>query len=207
MLTPNYEVHRFLVAADAFPEFQPLVLEYTKDKYTNRNDWKFSLGKMSFHKGHTRTNETIVENKTIIDMNDSNFKPIDSIRTHWGQNLVEFHHELFDTAYPNFKNLRFDLSDWIHEAGPSPKEYYKSFIALFLRNGILFENFLVDSKEYNFTKEIILPAFLELYAESGHKPLIVALEPTDIEGDRFWHSHPFVRKDAVDAKERGTPSA
>lgn len=200
--TTNYEVHRFLVAADALKEhgLQPLILEYTKDKFTNRNVWKFSLAKLSFHKGHSKTNEMLVENKTIIDINDSNFKPLDTITTHWGQGFVDFHHEMFYKTFPHMEGHVHDLSDWLQKAGPAPKEFYKSFFALFLRNGILFENFLIEDDEYDFTHEIILPAILELAEESGFKPIIVALEPTEIEGDRFWLSHPIARMQHVSEK-------
>lgn len=199
--TPNYEVARFLACADALADrANPLILEYTKDKFTNRNDWKFSLAKMSFHKGHSKDNEMIVENKTIIDINDNNFKPIHSISTHWGQQLVDFHHELFETQYPMFKDSTFDLSDWLHELGPSAKDYYTAFLALFVRDGILFENFMVDGKEEIFTKEVILPAIIAIEKATGKRPLIVPLEPTNIEGDRFWLSYPYTHKEVIDRK-------
>ena len=71
---------------------------------------------------------------------------------------------------------------------------------MFLQDGVLFENFLMDGKEQKFTEEVILPAILEIEAECGYKPLIVALEPTGIEGDHFWLSHPFQNKLFVDQK-------
>lgn len=201
--TPNYEVARFLVGADALSDrAQPIILEYTKDKFTNRNDWKFSLGKLGFHKGHTKANDIILENKVILDVNDSNFKPLHTISTHWGQNLIEFHHELFEVAYPMFKDSKFDLSDWLHELGPTAKDYYTAFLALFVRDGILFENFMVDGKEEGFTKEVILPALLTIEEATGVRPLIVPLEPTHIEGDKFWLSYPHSLKTGIDDKAK-----
>jgi len=69
-------------------------------------------------------------------------------------------------------------------------KYYTPFTALFIKDAILFENFMLDSKEISFTKDIFLSAFIEVYRKTGCKPLIVALEPTDIEGDEFWPCHP-----------------
>lgn len=199
--TPNYEVSRFLVGADALADqADPIILEYTKDKFTNRNDWKFSLGKLAFHKGHSKTNEILIENKVIIDVNESNFKPIHSIETHWGQNLVEFHHDLFESTYPMFKDAKFDLSDWLHAVGPTAKDYYTAFLALFVRDGILFENFMVDGKEESFTKDVILPAIFAIEKATGVRPLIVPLEPTHIEGDRFWLSYPSRLKEFLEGK-------
>ena len=45
-----------------------------------------------------------------------------------------------------------------------------------------------------FTKTVFLPAFIAVYKEFGVKPLIVALEPTEIETDIFWMSHPYPHK-------------
>ena len=49
---------------------------------------------------------------------------------------------------------------------------------------------MLDVKELSFTKEVFLPAFIEVIRITGVKPLIVALSPTDIEGDNFWMCHP-----------------
>lgn len=199
--TPNYEVARFLAGADALSDrADPFILEYTKDKFTNRNEWKFSLGKLAFHKGHSKTNDILLENKVIVDVNDSNFKPLREISTHWGQNLIEFHHELFEVMYPMFKDSKYDLSEWLHELGPTAKDYYVPFLSLFVRDGILFENFMVDGKEEGFTKEVILPALLAVEEATGKRPLIVPLEPTHIEGDKFWLSYPFKLKEFLSEK-------
>ena len=75
-----------------------------------------------------------------------------------------------------------------------------SFLGLFLQNAILFENFILDYKELEFTKEVFLPAFIEIYKRFGIKPLIVALEPTNLEWEIFWMCHPFESKKVVDGR-------
>jgi hypothetical protein len=87
------------------------------------------------------------------------------------------------------------------ENGGKPKEYYKAFLTLCIRNGILFENFiLTNEEERRFTKDVFLPIFSEVTERIGMKPLIVALEPTDIEGDKFWMCHPPETFDYVKKK-------
>jgi hypothetical protein len=201
--TPNYEVNRFVMAADSLHQLQPLILEYTADKFNNRNEWKYFLGKMAFYKGTAHDGTNIFENQVIIDFNACSNQPLHSLATHWGQNLVEFHHGLFENAFPTLKGSVHDVSAWLHTTGTSAAEYYKAFLSLFLRDAILFENFMIDTKEYNFTKDVIMPAFLELYEESGVKPLIVALEPTHLESDQFWMAHPFERKHHIDSLREG----
>lgn len=192
--TSNYEINRFAMVADAFPQFQPLIFEYGEDSFNDVNEYKYCLGKLRFHKGINKKGEPIVEYVSIIDFTKSNKKPISSLTTHWGERLVDFHHKLFNTSFPQLKESVFDLSGWLGQIAPDAKQYYKSFFTLFLKDAILFENFMPEGKELSFTRDIILPAILELEAESGVKPLLVALEPTEIEGDHFWLSHPYSDK-------------
>lgn len=198
--TPNYEIQRFLICADSLDTLQPLILEYTNDKFNNRNEMKFVLGKVPFHKGLNKLGEPIIERHNIIDINASNNKPISEVETVWGQRLVDFHHEMFEHSFPHLKGNVFDLSEWLHKFGPSARDYYKGFLALFLRDAVLFENFLVDGKEYEFTRDVIMPAFMEIEQECGVRPLIIALEPTHIEGDQFWISHDIKHKHHIDRK-------
>ena len=195
--TLNYEILRFISLTSVTDKFQQLILEYSADKFTNRNEGKFFLGKMSFVKGRNRNNEILFENQNIINFNSSNSKSISSVKTLWGQSLVDFHHELFFKAFPELKDHMFDLSRWIIENGDEAKKYYKFFLSLFLKHGMLFENFLLENNELIFTKDIILPAIMEIEKETGLRPLIVALEPTDIEDSKFWLSLPYNQKKVI----------
>ena len=199
--TPNYEIMRFFIIADALDKLEPLILEYTDDKFTNRNEWKFSLAKLPFYKGENAKKESMFEYQNIIDMNSSNNMPISSIKTTWGQSLVDFHHEMMFQVLPHAKDSIFDLSQWLAENGHSAKAYYKSFFSIFLKHGILLENFLLKGGEADFVREIIMPALMEIEQETGKKPLIVALEPTEIEDKKFWLSHPHSRKKNIESKK------
>ncbi|MEI8337868.1 MAG: hypothetical protein WCF92_01825 [bacterium] len=203
--TLNYEILRFISLTSVTDKFQQLIIEYSADKFTNRNEGKFFLGKMSFVKGTNKKNEAMFESQNIINFNTSNFKPISSIKTLWGQSLVDFHHELFFKFFPELKGHVFDLSEWIHENGDEAKKYYKYFLSLFLKHGMLFENFLLENNELAFTKDIILPAIMEIEKETGMRPIIVALEPTDIEDSKFWLSHPYNQKKIVVWKTNHSP--
>lgn len=198
--TSNFEFGRFAERAEALPELQPLILEFTEDKFTNRNEGKYFLGRLRFHKDRNRNGEPIVEHVVIIDFNVSNNQPIAALTTCWGQPLVAFHHELFQLAYPQLGGSVFDLSDWLRAIGPMARDFYKAFLTLFVRDSILFENFLLDAKELSFTREVVLPAIIQIADECGAKPLIVALEPTEGEGDRYWLSHPYALKRFVEEK-------
>ncbi|MFZ2620950.1 MAG: hypothetical protein WAX85_02480 [Minisyncoccia bacterium] len=190
LVTPNYEISRF-VSISELCGLEPLFFEYYNDKFTSNNVWKHSLGKMFFCKGRSKDGQARVETLNVIDFNRSNGKSISSVKTLWGQSLVNFHHELFIRRFKNFKDIFFDASNWFHDNGGNASGYYKQFLSLFIKDAILFDNFLLDDKELTFTKEVFLLAFISIIKETGVKPLIVALEPTEIEEDRFWMCHPY----------------
>jgi hypothetical protein len=198
--TPNYEISRFMGVADIFPDFNTVILEYLDDRFLDRNENKYFLGKLRFQKGLSKDGQPIYENSVLINFNESNNKPISSLLTKWGERLVDFHHDMFKKRFPIFSNSYYDLSSWLHMYGGSAKDYYKPFLTLLLKDGILFENMLVNQKEEAIVRDVILPAFHEIEQESGFKPLIVPLAPTDMEADDFWHSHPYASKEFLEGK-------
>ena len=198
--TPNFEAQRFEMLASMAPDLDPVILEYSKDMFTNRNGWKFAMVKLRFDNGLSKTNERIVQFKTILNINASNTKEIYSLKTYWGESLIDFHHQWFDSVMEDIASKHVDISIWLKHFGPTAKDYYKSFLALFLKHGILFEYFLLHGEEEPFTKEIILPALLEIYKETGYRPLIVRLQPKWSEGDSFWLSYPFFYRGFIDEK-------
>jgi hypothetical protein len=199
LITPNYEVSRFLFIADAF-DFDPLFFEYLDDKLIYRNPWKYSLGKIPFYSGRAKNGSMKVKKVSIIDFDSSHGKKISSVTTKWGQSLAEFHHEFFNHRFPRFHDSIFNASDWYLSNGGKSAYYYEKFLALFIRHGILFENFLTDDTELEFTKNIILPAIINISARFGLKPIIVSLVPADVECDGFWYCHPSCTSEFVDKK-------
>lgn len=189
LITPNYEINRFMSVPDA-TELEVVFWEYYDDKFTPNNPLKHSLGKMGFRYGVGKKGGDKITYQKVIDFNASNGKKIKEIKTIWGQNFIDFHHELLERSFPGLKKCLFDASKWFHENGGSAGEYYKKYIGFFINHGILFENFILEGDELSFVKEKFLPAFYEVWKKIGKKPLIVALEPTDIEGDDFWSHHP-----------------
>lgn len=201
--TPNHETRRFIDIVSVLDKLKPVFLEYTTDKFTNRNECKFSLAKLPFYKGKNKNDEPIFEYKKILDINKSNCQPINTIKTDWGQGLVDFHHNLFLECFPEFGCNVFDFSSWVKKNGNSAKEYYKIFLSLFLKQGILFENFLLKDAERTFTKEVVLPAIIEIMAKTGLKPMIVILDPVETETEYFWQAHPIESRQYVETQAEG----
>lgn len=199
LVTPNYEIRRFVNLIDSL-DLDPVFWEYHSDKFTSNNEWKHSLGKMFFYKGHGKKGGMKVDSLNVIDFNRFNGKRLSEVETTWGESLVDFHHDLIEQTFRKVPGEFFDASAWFAQRGGSAKDYYASFLSLFIKHGILFENFMLDEKETEFTEQIFLPAFMSVYRETGLKPLIVSLEPTDIEGDLFWMCHPHESRAYVDSR-------
>jgi hypothetical protein len=203
LITPNYQIRRYVELSKKFG-LDPLIFEQKKDKFTSNNEWKHSLGKLRLFLGKDKHNKSRIEFLSAVDFNHANGKSVSSVETISGQSLVDFHHDLFFKEFPQLteKNI-FDASDWLIEHGNNPKGYYCSFLSLLIKNGIQFENFMINEKESFFTREIFLPAFIHVYEETGLKPLIVALEPTDTEDDEYWISYPHEEKSFIAEKLHG----
>lgn len=203
VLTPNYETRRFVSLLDGFGKIDPLFWEYHKDKYTPNNELKRTIGRLFFYHGKGKKGGMKLDSLNVLDFNTANGKPISSLQTSWGQDFVQFHHDFFADCFRPMPGTTFDASDWFQNHGGSSGNYYKSFMALFIRHGILFENMMLDDSEVEFARDVFLPAFLEIFNELGVKPLIVALEPTNIEGDHFWMCYPGQDKEYVEKRMKG----
>jgi len=195
--TPNHESRRFISIAKEH-NLRPVFFEYLDDKFTSGNSFKHSLGQLHVQKEHPRHSHQHSEKITIIDFNIHNGKKLREVKTLWSESLVDFHKKLFTAHNYHADDLYvYDGSDWFkNNGGHKAVNFYSNFLSLFTCYGILFENFLTSKDtEGNFTKDIVLPAIEKVMNITGVKPLIVPLEPLEMEADDFWlHYLPKVRE-------------
>ena len=188
--TPNHENRRFISLAKE-NKLYPVFLEYFDDKFVSNNKYKHSLGQLHIQNNINKKENEYVEKITIVDFNKFNGKKLKDIKTLWGESLIDFHKKLFNLY--NLKNLSFfEETNWYEKKGEKPVEFYINFFLLVICFGILFENFLSskeDDTEGKFTKDVILPAFEKVINLTGMRPLIVPIEPFDLEVDSFWYHH------------------
>lgn len=194
LFTPNYEFRHFIKVISKL-KMEPIFFEYYDDKFTSHNILKHSLGKMKFQAEIGYKNK--IESKNIINFNEFDGKKIKDVRTIWGQSLISFHHELLESFLPRSSRYLFDASEWFKRGGGSAKQYYDRYISLFIRNGILFENFILEGSELIFIKEVVLPSFIHIWRITQKKPIIVELLPPNTEDDIFWLCHPFEALDCI----------
>jgi hypothetical protein len=184
--TPNHESKRFILLAEE-SNLSPVFFEYHSDKFTPENDFKYSLGKLTIYNGIGKNGGQKKEYNNIIDFNKSNGKKLSEIPTTSSVSLVDFHKNLFSKSYNNIQC--WEASEWFRNHGINPSTYYVNFFLLFTCHAILFENFLLEGPEKKFTEEIILPAIETVINLTGFKPIIVPLEPIDMESDGYWYYH------------------
>ena len=189
--TPSHETLRFLKLAKQM-KLKPLILEYHDDKFVSaENRSKRALGKMPIYQYTGTDGRDMVEYKTVCDFNSSTGKKLRDIVCLNGEKLIPFHHRLFQKlAGLNPKTYCFDASDWFHSAGKKSEIYYEQLLMFFIRDGILFENFMPLRSEGAFTKTVISPAFERLKDKYGVKPLIIRLLPENEEMRKFWDAYP-----------------
>jgi hypothetical protein len=175
---------------------KPLVFEYRDDLFLTTNFDKASLAKMTFHGGRDQQGNIKKSSKQIINLDGQNEKkPFKDLTTLWGESFVNFHHRLLAQQFPQVET--YDGSEWYHKKGPDPKKYYRYAMALYICHGVLFENFLLDRNEIEFTNDIIIPAFQEVRDYFELEPIIVPIAPLDVQEDRSWWYYPEFLKDKI----------
>lgn len=188
IITPDVESAYFIETAKKL-NLKPYGLEYTQDKFCTRNSDKIAFGKLAFFEKRNKNGEAIIHYEKIFDMKKDDNKRLCDIKTFKGENLVEFHHSwLKDNVQKSLE--RYDMSDWVDNNGHSAKEYYKKFLAFFICHGVLFENFILDGEEKEFTLSTFIPAFQLVESIFGCKPLIISAMPKESFGDIYWWCYP-----------------
>ncbi len=199
--TPNWFFFSFF---DKTKEIglKPIVFEYLDDLFVTTNFDKASLAKMVFYHGKDDHGDMLTSSRHVIDLGGKNEKKkIKELCTLWGENFVDFHHRATNEFCEDVEI--YDGSEWYHKMGKRPSDYYKYVLAFYLRNGILFENYLLNEKEEKFIKNVLIPAFEFVKNEFGIKPLIVPLAPRNEEDSRYWWSYPEFIKILINRKQNG----
>lgn len=191
--TPNFETLRFKYLMESL-EMKTVVGQDTKDLFVPSNQMKKALCKLSISCGVSQCGDKLNEqfqNVSIVDINHASGKRFEEIKTHWGENLIDFHARLF-TKFMGGNIRNPDDALWIdrHHRG-NLLEHYKNFLALFVVHGILFEDYVMEDKhEADFVKKILRPACRFIEKRFGLRPIIVPLVPKTFESSRFWVSYP-----------------
>ena len=203
-ITPNTELRYFL---DIIPLFNlsPLFLEYPS-KFVLRNREKRSLAELCFMEDFAVNPRANFECERIVNFKEWEGKDLLEVQTMWGESLHDFHQDLFCYAFPELKDRVIDFSEWFNVARRENGFYYLKYLALFIQNGILFENFLSnDPDEINFFKEKVAPSFEKATEIFGVKPLIFPLLPIRDEKSPVWLSYPISTRDSVAMMKKPEP--
>lgn len=174
--TPNKEFSIFHDMA-SLTGLKLLCWEFYDDIFVTTNRDKASLGKIGFLRGLNNKFEPLIHYEKIIDLTGtSEKKKFRELKTVWGEELIKFHHNLLKRMFPKIE--LYDASKWYTEKGNS-SEYYPFLLALFVRNGILFDNFNLNGYEKSFSLKTVFPAIKEIKKIFNLKPLIVKIVPDD----------------------------
>lgn len=182
--TPNEEFYQFINLAGQLG-IKPLGWEYHEDVFVTTSPEKASLGRIGLIRGYNKKQEALVSYKKIIDLTGKEEKkPLKDIKTLWGEDLIRFHHRMLRQFTDGIE--LYDASSWYNSNGDMAKKYYCHFLALFLRNGVMFEDFLLKGHEQKFTYDIVAPAFKIITDIFGIKPLVIPIftgrhEPTSLD--------------------------
>ncbi|MDP3965568.1 MAG: hypothetical protein Q8Q13_02095 [bacterium] len=189
--TPTHEILRFLRIAKHM-KLNPVILEYYGDKFVSAgNPYKRALGKMPIYQHTGIDGRDNVKYHNVVDFNAYTGKPLSDVKCKSGESMIDFHHKLLDKmSRLNISTHCADATPWFQCLGGIAGKYYEEFLALFIRDAILFEYFEPTESEQKFVRETMVPAFQSVTAQFGMPPLIVRLVPKNKEGRRLWESYP-----------------
>lgn len=187
LTTPNFELLKFCELTQHVGA-KAVCFEYKDDLFCTNNIDKVLTAKMRFLHGNGRNNGKITTFMKLFDLPGNDNIPLSRIQSSNGLNIVRLHHTLLNC---HKLNIEIVTSTPLYEAwGKKPSAYYRKFLALFICHGILFENFLLDGSEGQFTRDIAWPAIRQVTNHFGLKPLIVRLLPEESEADPYWCWYP-----------------
>jgi hypothetical protein len=124
--TPNFETIHFLNVCNQnnLPAF---IGQDSGDIFVSSNPLKKALGKLAIHASERQDDPLFIYN-TVVDFNTTQGKHFRDIETVWGENLIQFHNNLFSHFYKNPINI-FDDSSWIDRHNRNDiREHYKKFL-------------------------------------------------------------------------------
>ena len=185
LITPNFEFNYFL---DIIKEIgmRKEFWEYSHGKLVGKNKERKHLGKIYFHSGFGRNHGHKIDHTTVVNFNTDEGRMVKDISTLYGESLVDFHHNLLKKSSKRKLNI-VDISEWFDRTRYLTEYYYLYYLSLFVRDYILFENFIFDNEEEGkFSKERFLPSFKKVEKMFGVKPIIVPLLPREYEKSVYW---------------------
>lgn len=190
VIVPNHEVLYFIDIAH-LTKLRPLVLEDTTDRFVTNNRGKMCIVKPRFYKNLDKAWNIVNTAHTIVRLEDVQGKRFNQISTVWGENIVLFYHNIVAQEIPHLEI--FEDVQWYQQTFQKTvgiKEYYKYYLAFFIRHGILFENFIEEGYEQKFTTDVVIPAAQYIHKIFGHHPLIVRLLPQEESTGVYWDCLP-----------------
>jgi len=201
--TPLHETLRVIEIAKELG-LELCFLEYHDDKMVGaQNFFKHALGKLPVHQFVDKKGDDIIQNRTVIDFNQSNGHPIREIKTIRGEPLIHFHHTLLaELSDVDISSVAVDASDWFVQFEAGAAQYYEAFFSLFVTHSVLAEVFLDgDSDKGYFTKKIVAPSFDRVSNRNGFHPLILNYQPASEQSRLYWDCYPNVTDDLLSQKE------
>lgn len=192
IMTPNYEFYYFMDIVRSL-KLTPILFEYN-GKFVAKNANKYHTCRLYFC---DMVNGEIqkIEIKKIVDFNIWEGKMMHEIITKDDIFLKEVHRKLLVEHFPEVSSNIFDITNWFNKKRYVDQYYYRHFLSLFIRNGVLFENFLFDDKgESDFIKNKLLPSFDFVKDFFKVKPLIFPSLPIENEKNNSWLYYPHKKK-------------
>jgi len=200
--TPLHETLRVIEIAHEL-NLDLCIFEFQADTMVSaHNQYKHGLARLPIFDAIDKNGNDIFHRSSIVDLNISTGHSLAEVHTIKNESLVDFHHELFTYITGiNVSEVATDFSDWLAKYHSHAAEYYEAFLTLFVKHNVLAEIFYDEAHDKEqFTKKIVIPAFLKVTKKHGYQPLIINYQPPDEQNRLFWDGYPARANDFLRIK-------
>lgn len=194
-ITPNLEIGRMIDVCD-FLNLSPVLLDNVTDKFSCKSRSKYYLGRMAFFSGFGKNGGMKIDYRKVIDFNGSEGKMQSGVQTIYGDDLMTFHKKIFNEKYHFLSRAEYDIEGLSKES--SPIEIYKFIFRMSIAKGVMLENFAYQDVEREFINDVVYPAFISVWNETGYKPIVIPFEPTEMDDEDFWYYYFSNIKDIIE---------
>ena len=139
IVSPNYEFEKLWGQIKDIP--MKILFFESSTEFVPKNKEKYFLGKLYFFK--KKLNKTPINTKCIIDFTPNYGKLMHTINCYNGERFIEIHHKALENKYKEINNKcdYVDYMSWLLKVRDLKKYHYIYTFALFICNGIFFENY------------------------------------------------------------------
>lgn len=177
--------------------FRPVIIEHQISRFSVHNSYQISLVTPRIVTERSRCGRAIMAQQKLVEHNSAEGRPLKTIVTASGENIVEHHHRRFLALMGSQVPVAIDLSELMSTASSGPSAYYTDAFKLVTGRVVLFEDFIVYEATTSFFTRIEKPAYEFALRSTGDRPKTIRLTLGHRDESSLWNAYPAAMIDCA----------